>query len=240
MVWDGRLRIGITVAANLLASSALVGRHVSVVAMDASRDAGPLYAGSHGAQRDELWRYLRDEPFVDAAAYEAHLRRLCSTDQFLGFTIVGAEDGTVLGQAALMKYSREHRTAEIGYVLFLPALQRTRGGTEALYLLLRHCFETLDLRRLEWRCDSRNAKSERAAVRLGFRREGLLRQHLLVKARSRDTILFSLIDSEWPERKRAMLGWLADENFDENGAARSSLSECRGSEISAWAKTPFL
>jgi RimJ/RimL family protein N-acetyltransferase len=196
--------------------------------MDPSRDAEPLHAGSHGAQRDELWQYLRDGPFVNAAAHEEHLRSLCSSDQFLGFTIIGEDDGMVLGQAALMKYSRQHRTAEIGYVLFLPVLQRTRGGTEALYLLLRHCFETLDLRRLEWRCDSQNGKSERAALRLGFRREGLLRQHLLVKGRSRDTIVFSLVDSEWPERKKAMLNWLADENFEDDGIARSSLSreEC--------------
>lgn len=208
-------------------AGALTGRHVSLMVMDVGRDAGPLHAGSHGAQRDELWQHLRDGPFADAAAYEEHLRRLCSSDQFQGFTIVGAKDGTVLGQAALMKYSREHRTAEIGYVLFLPALQRTRDGTVALYLLLRHGFETLGLRRLEWRCDSRNGKSERAALRLGFRREGLVRHHLLVKGRSRDTIVFSLIDSEWPERKGAILDWLADENFDDNGVARSSLFESR-------------
>ncbi len=204
---------------------ALVGLHVSLVTMDPGRDVGPLHVGTHGAHRDELWQHLRDGPFSDVVSHEEHLHRLCSSEQFMGFTIVGAENGPILGQAALLKYNSEHRSAEIGYVLFLPVLQRTRGGTEAFYLLLRYGFETLGLRRLEWRCDSQNEKSQAAALRLGFCREGLLRQHLLVKGRSRDTILFSLVDSEWPDRKKALLAWLANENFDENGRARRSLAQ---------------
>lgn len=126
-----------------------------------------------------------------------------------------------------MKFSAEHRSAEIGYILFLPALQRTRGGTETLYLLMHHAFETLKLRRCEWRCDSENGKSERAALRMGFRREGLLRQHMMVKGRNRDTTIFSVLDQEWPEGKTALGSWLADENFDADGHAKRRLEEIR-------------
>ncbi|MCJ9724774.1 GNAT family N-acetyltransferase [Agrobacterium sp. SHOUNA12C] len=201
----------------------LIGQHINLVPLDPGRHAKQLYIALHGTQKDELWRYLRDGPFADADAHRVHLERLCASGQFIGFIIVDQLSETLLGQLALMKYSTEHRSVEIGYVLFLPALQRTRGGTEALYLLLRHCFETLGLRRLEWRCDSANDKSERAALRLGFQREGLLLQHMLVKGRSRDTTIFSLLDWEWPSCKTALLTWLDDSNFDSQGIARSSL-----------------
>lgn len=205
----------------------LTGQHVSLVALDPSQHAEQLHCVSHGAQRDELWRYLRDGPFADMGAHAAHLKRLCASGQFSGFAIVDPVSNAVLGQAALMKFSAEHRTAEIGYVLFLPVLQRTRGGTEALYLLLRHGFETLSLRRCEWRCDSGNIRSERAALRLGFRREGVLRQHMIVKGRNRDTVIFSLLDVEWPEHKAALLAWLDDSNFDGQGVARRRLDDIR-------------
>ena len=131
-----------------------------------------------------------------------------------------------------MRFSPEHRSVEIGYVLFLPSLQRTRGGTESLFLLMSHVFETMKLRRCEWRCDSRNARSERAALRLGFRAEGHLRQHMIVKGVNRDTLVFSLLDAEWPIIKTALSAWLADENFDQDGAAKRSLDEIRISQSS--------
>ncbi len=92
---------------------------------------------------------------------------------------------------------------------------------------MRHAFETLKLRRCEWRCDSQNAKSERAALRLGFRQEGHLRQHMLVKGRSRDTMIFSLLDTEWSDAKAVLAVWLSDENFDGKGCAKRNLSNIR-------------
>lgn len=211
----------------LLKRDCLAGRYVILVDLDPSRHTEPLHVASHGPQRDELWRYLRDGPFTDVDAHMGHLERLRASGQFSGFAIVDAVSGELLGHTALMKLSAEHRSAEIGYVLFLPALQRTRGGTEALFLLLRHAFETLGLRRCEWRCDSENARSERAALRLGFHREGLLRQHMMVKGRNRDTMIFSLLDAEWSDRKAALLLWLDDSNFDEQGLARRTLENIR-------------
>ncbi|WP_425644537.1 GNAT family N-acetyltransferase [Agrobacterium leguminum] len=99
----------------------------------------------------------------------------------------------VLGQAALIKFSAEHRSVEIGYVLFLPSLQRTREGKEALFLLMRHVFETMKLRRCEWRCDSRNIKSERAALRLGFRLEGRFQHGLPMRI----SVRMGLLKEAW-------------------------------------------
>ncbi len=205
------------------------GRYVRLVPLDPSRHTEALHVGSHGAQRDELWRYLRDGPFADVTEHRRHLEHLCASGQFSGFAVIDVGTSEVLGQTALMKHSVEHRSAEIGYVLFLPALQRTRGGTEALYLLMRHGFETLKLRRCEWRCDSQNVRSERAALRLGFQPEGLLRQHMVVKGRNRDTMIFSLLDGEWPAIRSAFVTWLSANNFDHDENAQRRLEDIRAS-----------
>ena len=100
------------------------------------------------------------------------------------------------------------------HIVYSPALQRTPLGTETQYLLARYVFETLGYRRYEWKCDSLNAPSRRAAGRYGFVFEGILRQHMIAKGRNRDTAYFSMLDSEWPARKRNFERWLAPENFD--------------------------
>src|SRR5258705_2424614 len=90
---------------------------------------------------------------------------------------------------------------EVGHILYSPALQRTPLATEAQYLLARYAFETLGYRRYEWKCDALNAPSRRAALRFGFAFEGIFRNHMIVKGRSRDTAWFAMIDAEWPARK---------------------------------------
>ncbi len=93
------------------------------------------------------------------------------------------------------------RVAEVGHIVYSPALQRTPLATEAQYLLARYVFETLGYRRYEWKCNALNAPSHRAALRYGFVLEGILRQHMIAKGRNRDTTYFSMLDSEWPARK---------------------------------------
>jgi RimJ/RimL family protein N-acetyltransferase len=86
-----------------------------------------------------------------------------------------------------------------------------------MYLMARHAFEDLGYRRYEWKCNALNEPSRRAALRLGFSFEGIFRQHQIVKGRNRDTAWFSMLDSEWPERKRAFEHWLAPETFTAAG-----------------------
>src|SRR5438132_1047496 len=83
-----------------------------------------------------------------------------------------------------------------------------RGATEAMYLLARYVFEDLRYRRYEWKCNTRNEPSRRAALRLGFSFEGIFRQHMIVKGESRDTAWFAMLDSEWPARKQEFERWL--------------------------------
>ena len=88
---------------------------------------------------------------------------------------------------------------------------------------MQYVFETLHYRRYEWKCDALNASSRRAAERLGFTYEGTFRQDRINRGRSRDTNWYSVIDSEWPERKRRFLDWLSDDNFDAQGRQKKPL-----------------
>src|SRR6202166_4540596 len=113
-----------------------------------------------------------------------------------------------------MSIRPDMRVVEVGSILLSPPLQRTPLATEAQYLLARYAFETLRYRRYEWKCDALNAASRRAALRYGFIYEGTFRQNIIAKGRNRDNAWFSMLDSEWPARKRNFERWLAPENFD--------------------------
>ncbi len=113
---------------------------------------------------------------------------------------------------------------EVGNILFTPKLQRGPGGTEAMFLMARHAFETLGYRRYEWKCNALNAPSRRAAERYGFAFEGLFRQHMIVKGRNRDTVWFSMLDTEWPARRLAFERWLDPANRDPQGRQHLALS----------------
>jgi RimJ/RimL family protein N-acetyltransferase len=122
-----------------------------------------------------------------------------------------------------MRIDPVHRGIEVGSILYTPALQRTTGATEAMYLMARHAFEDLGYRRYEWKCNALNQPSRRAALRFGFTFEGIFRQHMIVKGRNRDTAWYSMLDSEWPARKAAFERWLNPANFDAGGRQKTPL-----------------
>ena len=92
-----------------------------------------------------------------------------------------------------------------------------------MYLMARYVFEELQYRRYEWKCNALNAASRKAALRLGFTFEGVFRQHMIVKGRSRDTAWYSMLDAEWPARKAAFERWLSPDNFDADGRQKTAL-----------------
>jgi RimJ/RimL family protein N-acetyltransferase len=126
--------------------------------------------------------------------------------------------------ASYMRIDAANGVCEIGNIWFAPSLQRTCAATEAIYLMMRHVFDDLGYRRLEWKCDALNAASRRAAERLGFTFEGIFRQHMIIKGRNRDTAWYAIIDREWPARRRRLEVWLAAANFDGQGRQLSALS----------------
>ena len=108
-------------------------------------------------------------------------------------------------------------------------LQKTIAATEAMYLMMRRVFDELGYRRYEWKCDALNAGSCAAALRLGFRFEGIFRQAVVTKGRNRDTAWYSILDREWPALKAAFENWLDPANFDADGRQKKSLSDRTGS-----------
>jgi RimJ/RimL family protein N-acetyltransferase len=198
----------------------LTGRYGAVERLDPERHGGPLWEAVAG--HPPLWTYMSFGPFVEAAAFSQWLAsRPPSTDPY--FYAIVAPDGRAIGLAALMSIRPEMRVIEVGNILLAPRLQRTPLATEAQYLLARYAFETLGYRRYEWKCDALNAASRRAAQRFGFRHEGIFRDHMIIKGRSRDTAWCAMLEAEWPARKAAFERWLAPENFDAAGAQRERL-----------------
>jgi len=212
-------------AAPLPGRVTLRGRYVELSPLDVAKHGAALWEEVLDPANDRLWRYLPDGPFADRAAFEANVRLRCSSDNPLYFAILDVETQRALGWASLMRIKPPERCVEVGYILYTPALQRTRGATEAMYLLARYVFEDLGYRRYEWKCDSLNAPSWRAALRLGFTYEGVFRQHMIIKGRNRDTAWFSILDREWAARKARLEAWLDPSNFDAQGKQKLALSE---------------
>jgi RimJ/RimL family protein N-acetyltransferase len=203
----------------------LTGRLVTLVPLDPVAHAEPLYEASHGPEREDLWRYLFDGPYPNLSAFETRLRQMASTRDPLFFTILENGSRRPVGYASYMRIEPVHRVIEVGSILFTPLLQRTPGATEAMYLMARHVFEDLGYRRYEWKCNALNEPSRRAALRLGFTFEGVFRKHMIIKGRNRDTAWYSMLDSEWPDRKCSFEAWLAEENFDADGRQKRSLAD---------------
>ena len=206
------------------ARTTLEGRRVTLVPLDPRAHGDSLYEGTRGESGEGLWQYLFEGPFSDRAAFDSHLQRIAASEDPLFFAIVDSASGNALGYAAYMRIEPVHRVIEVGSILFTPRLQQTALATEAMYLMARHVFEDLGYRRYEWKCNALNAPSRRAALRFGFRFEGIFRQHMIVKGRNRDTAWFSMLDSEWPERKANFERWLDPANFAEDGRQKVALS----------------
>jgi RimJ/RimL family protein N-acetyltransferase len=202
----------------------LDGRVVSVVPLDPAAHASTLFESTRGPGNERLWRYLFEGPFATRADFDLHLKEKARSEDPLFFAILDKPSGDAVGYASYMRIEPAHRVIEVGSILYMPRLQQTVGATEAMYLMARHVFEDLGYRRYEWKCNALNAPSRSAALRLGFTFEGVFRQHMIIKGRNRDTVWYSMLDSEWPKRKAAFERWLDPSNFDADGRQRVSLS----------------
>jgi RimJ/RimL family protein N-acetyltransferase len=118
------------------------------------------------------------------------------------FATVERNSGQVIGSTRFMNIDRPNRRVEIGSTWIAPAWQRTGVNTEAKYLMLRHAFEVWGCFRVELKTDALNQKSRNAILRIGAKEEGTLRRHVITwTGRVRDSVYFSILDSEWAEVK---------------------------------------
>lgn len=203
--------------------TAMKGRYCRVEPIDPARHARDLYDANALDPSNRNFTYLLSGPFDGFDAYRQWMELSYLGDDPLFHAIINTETGKAVGVASYMRIDTRNGVIEVGNINYSPLLQRRRAATEAMYLMMKRAFE-LGYRRYEWKCDALNAASRTAAQRLGFSFEGIFRQAVIYKGRSRDTAWYAAIDSEWPELERAFVRWLDPRNFDERGNQRLQLS----------------
>ena len=200
------------------------GRFCRLERADVSRHASELFEACAHDKTGAMWTYLPYGPFDLFESFKAWMKDICAGPDPLPYAIIDLRSNRVVGFAAYMRITPAAGSIEVGHVIYSPLLQRATLATEAMCLMMRRAFE-LGYRRYEWKCDAFNAKSHAAAQRLGFSFEGIFRQAVVYKSRTRDTAWFSVIDGEWPALKEAFERWLDPANFDEHGEQRTRLSD---------------
>jgi len=201
------------------------GAFVRLEPLDATIHGDEMWAVAGDPAAARTWDYLGYGPWTDKEQYLDWLRTQQASDDPLFFAIRDMESGRAVGVGTFMRITPESQSIEIGHLWFSPRLQRTPAATEAIFLLLRHAFDDLGYRRMEWKCNALNAASRRAARRFGFTFEGIFYQAAIIKGRNRDTAWYSILDGEWPAIRANFEKWLAPDNFGESGEQRRSLAE---------------
>ncbi len=203
----------------------LVGRYARLEPVDATRHLADLWPAVSDPADDASWDYLFNGPWREFASYETQFQAWVASEDPLFVAFVDAATGRAVGSGAFMRIDTTMRVIEIGHLWFSPAMRRSRIATEAIYLMMRHVFDDLGYRRLEWKCNAFNAPSRRAAVRFGFTFEGIFYRHMMVKGKNRDTAWYSLLAEEWPAVRAAYEAWLDPANFDAAGQQIARLND---------------
>jgi RimJ/RimL family protein N-acetyltransferase len=185
------------------------GNYVTLMPVNAEMDVQELYDCSHGSEQEsQLWTYMPYGPFSDQEAMLTWLKECQESTDTLFVTVHVKESAQRIGMASFLNIVPDMLRLELGHIWYSPIAQRTKINTETIYLMLCESFDQLGYRRVEWKCDSLNARSCAAALRLGFSFEGVFRKHVITKGRNRDTSWFAMTDDDWPAVKKNMGRWL--------------------------------
>lgn len=179
---------------------------VIITSVDLKKDLTLLFtAASIESNRDDIFRYHANvPPMKDEMTFEIYLKNKLKTTSEVVYKVYSKRLSKLVGSVSLMNIRQEHGSIEVGAIWYSKIAQRTEINTSTMFLLFCYIFETLQYRRLEWKCNSKNEASINAALRLGFEYEGLFRQHLVSRGENRDTAWYSIIDSEWIDKKRLL------------------------------------
>ncbi len=186
----------------------LVGEHVRL------EPIGPQHVDDlyQVGQEESIWRYLSTPPFTsldDARAWVDMCVARNASGERVQFAVIHGAEERAIGSTGYLDIDRPNRVLEIGMTWYGVDYQRTAVNTECKYLLLRHAFEDLSALRVCLKTDHRNERSQRAILRIGAQREGVLRNHRIARdGVNRHSHYFSIIDTEWPDVKERLEGMM--------------------------------
>ena len=163
----------------------------------ASADVDALFALHSNAY---VLRYWDAPPWTERARAErfiATCRQIAEEGSGVRLAVDRSSDGAFLGWCGLTRYNPEYRSASLGYCL-TDAAWGLGYATEAARALLQWAFDSLDLNRVQAEADTRNAASARVLEKLGFVREGTLREDCVVDGEVSDSWVYGLLKREWP------------------------------------------
>jgi len=211
--------------ANPPARSPLEGSWCRLEPIDVAGQAAELFDNYRRDETGGTWTYMPYGPFDSFDSFDEFsdwMNAACTGSDPFFYAIRDLASNRFAGLASYLRIDPRMRSIEVGHISYSPTLRRTTAATEVMYLMMKNAFD-LGYRRYEWKCDSLNAPSWRAAQRYGFRFEGIFRQSVVYKGRNRDTAWLSIVDSEWPAVRARFEAWLAESNFDEAGEQRARL-----------------
>lgn len=184
---------------------------VTPLSVDHAED---LFHAWQSIDDDRDWTYLSAEKPKSKEGCYNYFRELNASHQGLHLSVLDKVDGTVKGIFCVSKINADQGTFDIAEINWTPAMKRTRISTEALYLVISYFIEVLHYRRCEWRTNIFNEAAIKSAERIGFRKEGILRDKKVTKGHSEDIALFSIIATDWHSIDKAIQCWLLESNFD--------------------------
>jgi len=186
-----------------IAPIVLAGRHVRLEPLTLQHHAAFCEIGLN----EDIWRWFPTPVHSreDMLEYIRTGLQWQAQGTALPFATIEQDSGRVIGSTRYMNIDDPNRKVEIGSTWLGRPWQRTAANTEAKYLMLRHAFERLGCIRVELKTDVLNQKSRNAILRIGAKEEGIFRNHVVCAGgRIRDSVWYSIVDSEWPQVKLAL------------------------------------
>ena len=190
----------------------LIGIYTILEPINVTKHADDLFDNFSKDNKGKDWTYMHEGPFKEKTLFKKYLK---GKNNFF-YAIYSKRLKTYCGLTSYLRIKPEIGSIEVGYITYAPNLQKTVDATEAMFLMMSNVFDNLGYRRYEWKCDDLNKRSKKAALRLGFKFEGLFRQSTIYKKRNRDTAWYSIIDKEWKKIRIVYKEYLKKENFDQN------------------------
>ena len=210
------VRIGYPVnfrKAKLPSKKKLMGLYTILEPLQIKKHSIDLFKNFSKDKKGIDWIYMPQGPFKNEISLNKYLKDKNLTGNPFFYTIYSRRLKTFCGLASYLRIKPQAGTIEVGYITYAKNLQRTVEATETMFLMMKNAFDKLGYRRYEWKCDNLNERSKKAALRLGFKFEGIFRQATIYKNRNRATAWYSIIDKEWKKHKKKYLTFLKKSNF---------------------------